>query len=128
MASLRTLVSPNRRAAARLVGQTRRRLQRALADRPDVKRTKIADALGVHRSVITKQFSGTQDMTIGRVAELAWAMGYEPEFVLHDLNQPGIHNDIPDECPAFDTTEYATEASSDNEQSLENNIREFEDA
>lgn len=102
MASLRTLVSPNRRAAARLVGQTRRRLQKALDARPHVKRTKIADALGVHRSVITKQFNGSQDMSIGRVAELAWALGYEAELVLHDLNDSEYANQIPENCPAFE--------------------------
>lgn len=102
MASLRTLVSPNRRAAARLVGQTRRRLQKALTDRPHVKRTKIADALGVHRSVITKHFNGTQDMTLGRAAELAWALGYEAEFVLHDMKQSAETNMQAGTCPAFD--------------------------
>lgn len=102
MASLRTLVSPNRRAAARLVGQTRRRLQKALAERPNVKRTKIADALGVHRSVITKQFNGSQDMSIGRAAELAWALGYEAEFVLHELTDAQYANQPPENCPAFE--------------------------
>lgn len=102
MASLRTSVSPNRRAAARLVGNTRRRLQKALAERKHVKRTQIADALGVHRSVITKQFNGTRDMSLGRAAELAWALGYEAEFVLHDLTEAQNANQAPEKCPAFD--------------------------
>lgn len=101
MASLRTLVKPHRRAAARFVSQTRRKLQRTLARHPEIKRSTIADELGVHRSVITRHLNGTQDMTMGRVAELAWAMGYEPELVLHD-NRPGFQFNEPLEaCPAF---------------------------
>lgn len=102
MASLQTLVKPNRRAAAKMVAQVRRRLQQALADRPEVKRTAIAQALGVHRSVITKQFNGTQDMSIGRAAELAWALGYEPEFVLHDRAHAKAGNIEEESCPAFE--------------------------
>src|SRR5690606_33224454 len=72
------------RAAARFIGRVRRRLVEALADKPDIKRTQIADALGVHRSVITRQLKGTQDLTLGRVAEIAWALGLEPMFDLRD--------------------------------------------
>lgn len=125
MASLRTLVSPNRRAAARLIGQTRRRLQQGLVARPNLKRTKIADALGVHRSVITKHFNGTQDMTLGRVAELAWALGYEPELVLHDLDMPSTRNEAPANCPAFN---YVSEFYSADSDSAYTNSAEFEDA
>lgn len=92
MASLRTLVKPNRRAAARFVGQVRRRILRALDERPDVKRTEIADALDVHRSVITRQLNGTSDMSLGRVAELAWALGYEPRLELVDIGSQEAGN------------------------------------
>lgn len=112
MTSLRTLVSPNRRAAARFVGQTRRRLQQALDARPHVKRTNIADALGVHRSVITKHFNGTQDMTLGRAAELAWALGYQADFVLRDLDAGGMQNEDVPPCPAFENVLVISEHDS----------------
>lgn len=104
MASLRTLVSPNRRAAARLVAQSRRQIQKALALRPHVKRTEIAQALGVHRSVITKQINGTQDMSLSRVGEIAWALGFEAEMILHDVSVSDSGNafDHVSGCPAFD--------------------------
>jgi plasmid maintenance system antidote protein VapI len=51
-------------------------------DETDVTRSDIARALDVHRSVITRQLSGHQDMSLGRVAEIAWTLGYEPEFVM----------------------------------------------
>lgn len=80
--SFQITLAPNRRAAARFVGSVRRRLQRALAENPDVSRSAIARDLGVHRSVITRQLQGTADMTLGRVAEIAWSLGYRPKFEL----------------------------------------------
>ncbi len=84
--SFQIAIPQNRRAAARFVGKVRRALQEALSDNPDVKRTDIADTLGVHRSVITRQLNGKKDMSLGRVAELAWAMGYSPKLVLEPIN------------------------------------------
>src|SRR3546814_4037359 len=77
------IVIPNhRRAATRFIGKVRRTLQVALANSPGIRRTDLADGIGVHRSVITRQLNGKKDMSLGRVAELAWAMGYEQEFIL----------------------------------------------
>ena len=89
MTSFRLSVSPHRRAAARFVSKVHRRLQKAYAEAPDVTQTAIANSLGVHRSVINRQLRGHKDMSLGRVAELAWAMGYEPEF---DLVKEGTVN------------------------------------
>lgn len=91
--SFQIAISPNRRAAARFIGKVRRALQWALIENPDIKRTQIANELGVHRSVITRQLNGRQDMSLGRVAELAWAMGYEPDFILRkqDVNDGSNH-------------------------------------
>lgn len=75
----------NRRAAARFVASVRRSLLKALADNPDVKQTDIADSLGVHRAVITRQMKGTSDIGMGRAAEIAWALGLEAKF---DLVRP----------------------------------------
>lgn len=83
MASFRLDIKPNRRAAARFVGKVRRELQEAVVadrERLGISQTKIAVAIGVHRSVISRELNGRQDMTLGRVAELAWAMGREIVF------------------------------------------------
>lgn len=94
MSSFRQSVTPSRRAAGRLVGKVRRSLQKALADNPAITQTKIANDLNVHRSVINRQLRGTQDMTIGRVAELALALGYEADFVLLETKaEPGQNVD-----------------------------------
>jgi hypothetical protein len=95
MTSFRLSVPPPRRAAAKFVSKVHRRLQKAYAGTPDVTQTAIADALGVHRSVISRQLRGQQDMSLGRVAELAWAMGYEAEFELVKEQAPVSQNDLP---------------------------------
>jgi len=120
MASLQTLVSPRRRAAAKFIGQVRRRLLEALDDRPNLKRTSIADALEVHRSVITKHLSGTQDMSLGRVAELAWALGYKPELLLLDLERDSRSNLSIATCPAFEfSTTLSTFLTDEENQAFE---------
>lgn len=80
--SYRITLAGNRKAAARYVGSARQRLLQALADNPGIKQTEIARLLGVHRSVINRQLKGTGDMSMGRAAEIAWALGYKPRFDL----------------------------------------------
>jgi len=78
-------ISPSRRAAARFVSKVRRSLQKALLEeerKTGLKQTDIAKAIGVHRSVINRELRGKKDITLGRVAELAWAMGRKPALEL----------------------------------------------
>lgn len=78
-------VPQHRRVAARFVGKVRRSLQRALVQNPEVSRSDIARELEVHRSVITRQFQGTADISLGRVAEIASVLGYRPQFSLEKI-------------------------------------------
>ncbi|WP_157799408.1 helix-turn-helix domain-containing protein [Qipengyuania seohaensis] len=80
--SFQISVTPKRRAAARFVTDVRRKLLQALADEPAISQSDLARALDVNRSVISKQLAGRDKMSLSRVAELAWALGYEPEFQL----------------------------------------------
>jgi plasmid maintenance system antidote protein VapI len=85
MPSFRTSLTPNKRAAARFVVGVRRTLLKALADengRSGITQTAIARALGVHRSVINRELRGSHNLTLGRVGELAWALGLEPKLTL----------------------------------------------
>lgn len=84
MPSFRIAVEPHRRIAARFISQVRGKLQKAYAESPNVRQTDIAEKLGIHRSVINRQLRGYQDMTLGRVAEIAWALGRDPEFHLKE--------------------------------------------
>ena len=83
------------------MASVRRSLLKALADNPDVKQTDVADSLGVHRAVITRQLKGTSDIGMGRAAEIAWALGLVAKF---DLVEP----------PAPEGSNISTEASGRN--------------
>lgn len=94
MTSFQIAISPSRRAAGRFISQVRRSLQRALVqgEADGLNQTRVAEAIGVHRSVISRELNGRQDITLGRVAELAWAMGCEIDFELIRFEQPGGAN------------------------------------
>jgi predicted XRE-type DNA-binding protein len=91
MTSFQITLSPSRRAAARYVSQVRRALQKALAEEQKASgltQSQIARAVGVHRSVINREMKGQKDLTLGRVAEFAWAMGRKPVFDLIPNTNP----------------------------------------
>ncbi len=92
MTSFQISVSPHRRAAARFVSSVHRSLLRAFEGTPEVSQTSIADTLGVHRSVISRQIRGQKDISIGRAAEIAFAMGYEATFDLIKAEQAAGSN------------------------------------
>ena len=78
------------RKAARFIWHVRSELQRALiAEKATRKLTQqaIADQLGVNRSVINRQLMGEENLTLRSVAEIAWALGWEPVF---ELRKPPV--------------------------------------
>ncbi|MGN6207735.1 helix-turn-helix domain-containing protein [Asticcacaulis sp.] len=78
-------MTPSRRAAGRFIGKVRRSLRRALAEETDqnsLTQAELARKLGIHRSVVNREFNSSRDITLGRVAELAWAMNREIDFTL----------------------------------------------
>src|ERR1700688_1556605 len=83
MPSYQIAIDPHRRAAARFIGQVRRALQKAFVEeqkKRGLSQADIARALKIHRSVINRELKGFKDITLGRVGELAWAMGRKPSF------------------------------------------------
>ena len=71
------------RKAARFIGHVRAELQKALvAEKKSRKLTQqqLAQAIGTNRSVINRQLMGTENLTLRGVAELGWALGWEPRF------------------------------------------------
>ena len=83
--SFRLPMSPEDRAAGRFVSRVRRGLQQALAEeakRRGLSQSDLARAIGVNRSVISRELRGHKDLSLSRVAELAWAMGRRPVFEL----------------------------------------------
>lgn len=93
MTSFQISITPSRRAAARFVTAVRRALQKALAEehgKSGLSQSELARQIGVNRSVISRELNGYNDLTLGRVAELAHAMGRIPEFSLPTIDDVTI--------------------------------------
>lgn len=111
MTSFQLSVSPHRRAAARFVDDVQRSIQKAFAQSPDISQTDIANALGVHRSVINRQLRGTREMSLSRAAELSCIMGYAPIFTLEKPTLPQGSNVPSDDVrgfPSFEVKQSST--------------------
>jgi hypothetical protein len=73
------------RKVSRFIGHVRAELRRALvAEKASRKITqqKIATMIGTNRSVINREIMGFENLTLRRVAELAWALGWDIVFEL----------------------------------------------
>jgi len=85
--------SRTRVAAARFIGKVRREILRSLAEEGrerGLTQSDIAREIGVHRSVINRELRGFKDISVGRVAEFAAAMGRVPSFSLEkDVERHG---------------------------------------
>ena len=95
MPSFQITLSPSKRAAGRFVHGVRRGLQKALAEesaKRGLTQSAIANAIGVHRSVINKELRGQKDITLGRIAELAWALGRKAILTFPELTSTAGQN------------------------------------
>lgn len=89
--SFRITLSPSKRAAGRFIEKVRRTLLAALAEeeaKSGLTQADIARTIGVNRSVIHRELRGHKDITMGRVAELASAMGRTPKLSLPQKSAP----------------------------------------
>jgi transcriptional regulator with XRE-family HTH domain len=85
MSSFQITITPSERAAGRFVSRVRRAIQKALAEETQkngITQSDIARAIGVNRSVISREIRGHKDITLSRVGELAWALGRVPMLEL----------------------------------------------
>lgn len=81
--SFQISIQPSRQAAARFVDRVRSTLLKAVME-SGISQSEIARKLGVHRSVIHRELKGYQNLTLGRAAELAWAIGKNATFILEE--------------------------------------------
>lgn len=84
-------IDPKHRAAGRFIGKVRKALVLAALDEKrasGITQKKVADALGRDRSVVNRLLRGEANLTLRTVAEIAWALGWEPEFSLKKIAQP----------------------------------------
>lgn len=90
MPSFQIMISPTRRSAARFIASVRRAIQQALAEEykeRGLTQSEIARIIKVHRSVINREIRGDKDLTLGRIGELAHALGRHPTFSLSKKKQ-----------------------------------------
>ena len=76
-------IGEKERAGSRFLSDVRDELQRALADeksRRKITQQEIANLLETSRAVINRQIMGLENIGIKRVAEILWAIGWEPHF------------------------------------------------
>lgn len=86
------------RSVARFLGSVHRELQTALEEEKALRKLtqqQIADEIGVNRSVINRQFLGGGNLTLRRIAELAFAMDREPVLELRKRSARGNYPNSP---------------------------------
>jgi hypothetical protein len=76
-------IGEKERAGSRFLSDVRDELQRALAiekSQRKITQQEIANLLETSRAVINRQIVGFENIGIKRVAEILWAIGWEPHF------------------------------------------------
>lgn len=84
------------RVGALFLSDVRDELQRALTSEKSARKItqqQIAEKIGTSRAVINRQLMGLENMGIRRVAEILWAIGWEPYFKARKI--PAGVNDRP---------------------------------
>ena len=100
MPSYQISLTPHKQAAGRFISKVRRELQKALAEEHlahGTTQASIATALDVNRSVIHRQIVGHENLTLGRVGEIAEVLGRTIVFALVK----------PEECSNYHTESAA---------------------
>ncbi len=76
-------IGEQERVGSRFLSDVRDELQRALTTEKanrKITQQQIAEKLGTSRAVINRQIVGLENIGIKRVAEILWAIGWEPSF------------------------------------------------
>jgi predicted XRE-type DNA-binding protein len=74
-------LSPKDRAAAKFIGRVRMSLLKALVHekkKSGITQQAVASKMGVNRSVVNRLIKGEANLTLRSLAEIAWAIGWEP--------------------------------------------------
>jgi hypothetical protein len=88
-------VDPRRRSFVRLIGEIRHALNQALVEEHEKRgltRSKIADILGVNKSLVTRRLAGTSNMTLETLADLAYALDRPVKVTMPSRSLPAQSN------------------------------------
>jgi transcriptional regulator with XRE-family HTH domain len=83
MPSFKFDIGEKERVGSRFLSDVRDVLQNALATEKSqrkITQQQIANLLGTSRAVVNRQLLGLENIGIKRVAEILWAIGWEPHF------------------------------------------------
>jgi transcriptional regulator with XRE-family HTH domain len=122
MPSYRITLTPSKRAAGRFVNSVRRGLQKALAEeqgKRGLTQAALARIVGVNRSVIHRELMGQKDITLGRVGELASAMGRKAVIEFQELAVSSGQNIASDDIPTEIKTDYSFRDQSEEQAETE---------
>jgi transcriptional regulator with XRE-family HTH domain len=111
MPSFQISITPTKRGAGRFVASVRRALQKAFAEESrerGLTQSDIAREIGVHRSVIHRELHGFKDITLGRVGELAIAMGRKPRLDLPKIQVADGTNHLHVQSKAIEALDFRT--------------------
>jgi hypothetical protein len=72
-------LEPKRVAATDFIGSVRRDLKQAIAD-SGMTTIQIAQKIGVYPNFLFDELNGGRDITVGRIAEICWAIGCDVEI------------------------------------------------
>jgi hypothetical protein len=76
-------IGEQQRVGSRFIADVRDEIQRAVFSEKEaqkISQQQIATKIGTSRSVINRQIMGLENMTLSRVAEILWAIGWYPKF------------------------------------------------
>ena len=91
-------IGEKERVGSRFLSDVRDELQRALSIEKSLRKITqqdIATLLGTSRAVINRQIIGAENIGIKRVAEILWAIGWEPCFEARRVPDDGNHFPFP---------------------------------
>lgn len=111
-------IDPKRRAAGRFIGAVRKALINAALEEKQTRglsQQKVADCLGVNRSVVNRMLRGDMNLTLRSVAEIAWAMGWKPHFSMERIEVTSQSN-VADEHPPYVSATTINQAASSTSQ------------
>jgi|SRR5271165_1081716 len=93
--SFRIKIDPRRRVYVRAIGEIYRVLNEALAEesrKRQLTRKEIAQILGKNKSVVTRAFSGSGNMTLETLSDLAFALNRSVKISLPPNEIPMMSN------------------------------------
>lgn len=115
-------ISAKDRAAGRFIGSVKKALLRAAfaeKESSGISQQSIAKKLGVNRSVIHRILKGESNLTLRSVGEIAWALGWNIEFI---MRQKGATKYVVDPQLATGSTTSAVIPIHNNTQPIESNV------